>query len=366
LVGAVFAQNARFVSPDVFHLYYVITPLAAVVIGGTRALLGALLGCLVVVVLPLEMHVGPIANQVVSSLLLTAFIIFIPMGIAGMLAGKRKTALARAGHVDLSAAALPPMTADASHRTGPVLEVESLSVRYGALQAVLDFPLEIERGEIVGLIGPNGAGKSSLVNAISGLVRIQRGKVVMNGVDLTRAPSHARVGVGLARSFQNTAVIDSLTVRQSVLLAQGGGAYLGKTSGAAATQRADAVIAACGLGALGDVKVGSLTYMHRRLTAIAMTLITEPSLVMLDEATAGLTAQERQQIGAVIVKLARTRRMAFLVIEHDVEFVARIADRIVVMAEGKFLKTGVARDVLKDPAVVASYLGSSWNVARVS
>lgn len=359
LVGGVFAQYARFVGPDVFGFYYIVTPLAAVTIGGSRLLLGSLLGCIVVVVIPNVLAVGPILNQVISGLLLAGFIILVPQGLGGLLAGRRKPAAVAAASSPPSIAALPKPT-PGHERSGTVLKVEGVNVRYGALEAVKDFNLSIAAGEIVGLIGANGAGKSSLVNAISGLVRLSSGTVVVNGADLSQAAPHTRIRHGLSRTFQNTAVIDTLSVGQSVRLAEAKGRYLRFE---ADDGRADAVITACGLAALADVKVGALTYMHRRMAAIALALVTDPKLIMLDEATAGLTASERKQIGDVVVALARTRGTAFLVIEHDVEFVARIADRIVVMAEGKHLRTGAAAEVLNHPEVVASYLGSSWHAA---
>lgn len=366
LVGGVFAQGARFVSPDVFHLYYIVTPLAAVAIGGPRALFGALLGVVVVVIIPLELSMSPIANQVVSGLLLTVFVIVFPAGLAGL------PALLRRRNVPASAASHPPpvlSVPDAPETTGKaaadavVLSADGVGVRYGGLQAVRDFSMKLHRCEVVGLIGANGAGKSSLVNGLTGIVRASSGNVVIDGTDVTALPAYRRTRLGLSRTFQNTALVDTLTVEASIRLARSKGRYV--SAGDEAGDRDVAAAArACGLSALGHRKVGELSYMHRRLTAIAMALAMRPKVIFLDEATAGLTAEERAQITRLIQDIARLWQTAFLIIEHDVEFVAATATRIYVMNEGRFLAEGAPNVVLRDPAVVSSYLGSSWNVAQ--
>jgi branched-chain amino acid transport system ATP-binding protein len=244
-----------------------------------------------------------------------------------------------------------------------VLMAKNVTVRYGALIAVRDFSLTLRTGTIVGLIGANGAGKSSLVNGLTGTVRASEGRIILNGEDVTKISSYQRARLGLSRTFQNTALIDELTVIDSVRLSRSKGEYrhvLGKEDETIVFE----VIDACGLSELADRKVAELSYMHRRLTAIAMALVMDPTVVFLDEATAGLTAEERGQIASVITGVARGWGTAFLVIEHDVEFVASIADHIVVMESGRFLAEGSASEVLRAPEVIASYLGSNWNVAQ--
>lgn len=359
-VGAIYAQNARFISPDVFGLYFIVTPLAAVVIGGARSLVGAVLGTIITLVIPLQLSIGPIANQIVSGTLMTAFVVLLPAGLAGLIAArfaKSQEPPARDGNLSLPALSVHP-----DHETAgePALDAQGVSVRYGANQAVRDLSVRIGRGEVVGLIGPNGAGKSSFVNALSGLVAAHSGSIMIGGRDITSAATHDRVRHGLSRTFQNTAVIETLTVRQSLELAQS----KGRLAAGGSAKAVDDALYACGLGTLSEVKVGSLTYMHRRLTAIAMALVAEPVVVCLDESTAGLTADERAEIGRLVRALAASRGTAFLVIEHDIEFVATVADRIVVMTEGAYLTSGTADVVLRDPAVVSAYLGSAWNATE--
>jgi sulfate-transporting ATPase len=239
-----------------------------------------------------------------------------------------------------------------------VVEVVDASVNFGALRAVDGVNLTIDRGEIVGLIGPNGAGKSTLVNALSGLVRAS-GRFVVGGTDVSRMGAHRRVRLGLARTFQQTLLIDDLTVEESMLVAQARGRYwrtpLWREK---LTANSRAVLADLGIESFLATPVRSLSYLPRRLTAIAMALATEPLVVMLDEATAGLTGEERATIGALVTHVARQSALGFLVIEHDIEFVSGIADRLVVLHDGAVLHEGDAAEVLSHPEVIASYLGT--------
>jgi len=362
LVGAVFAQNARFVSPDVFGLYYIVTPLAAVVIGGARSLTSALVGTVIVVVVPFQLNLSPVLNQVVSGLLLTGFVILLPGGLGSLLV-RRQISIADKTPATIARVGIPD-GGDERHLSHTVLEVRHVGVSYGANHAVRDLSLQVGAGEVVGLIGANGAGKSSLVNALSGLVPLAGGTVLIGEMDPTSAQAHLRPRRGIGRTFQNTSVAETLTVWQSLSLAAGCGRL--RPFLQVSERVLNDAISACALTGMELRPVGELSYLHRRLVAIAMALAMRPIVICLDEATAGLTAEERDEIGALVTELARRRGIGFLVIEHDVEFVASISSRILVMGEGAKIAEGPPQSVLRDSAVVASYLGSSWDVTEAA
>jgi branched-chain amino acid transport system ATP-binding protein len=363
LAGAVYGQQLRFVSPDVFGLYYIITPLAVVIVGGRDWSAGPIAGCLIVVALPQLLGFSGIANQIFSSAILLVVVLLMPEGVVGGLSRVWKWIRGRRGGAEpapVSAAKIGiagPKSADGKHIASDrrVLDATGVSVQFGALRAVEDVSLSVAPGEVLGLIGANGAGKSTFVNAVSSLVVPSAGKFVIGGEDVTSAPSHKRARLGLGRTFQQVLVADTLTVRQSLMVARSDGRFLGRFRHGA---RVEEAAGWCGLGDLLDVRADALSFMHRRLLTIAMVLVREPSVVMLDEVTAGLSEEERNEIAGLVGTIAARGETGFIVIEHDVAFVTLISDRIAVMDRGRLLVDGQADEVLVDPEVVASYLGT--------
>ncbi len=358
-VGIVYAEMSRFVSPDVFGLYFVTIPLAAVAIGGRRATYGALIGILVVVVIPLYLNVTPTLNQILGGVLLLLVVVLAPTGLTGISALWRRRGRTRIaasdGVGDLATAIVPRV--DASVRTervtdGPErLRLESATIEFGALRALVDFTLVIREAEIVGLIGPNGAGKSTAVNAIAGLHRLKQGAVFLDGTEITRLSPARRARKGIGRTFQNNLLAEDLTVRRSLRAALAKGRFVRIPQ--------DDVVALAerfGLARLLDRKVASLGFLERRLLSITLAAAAEPGVLILDEATAGLAADERAAIAFAVREVARFGA-GVLVIEHDIDFVVNLVDRIVVMDRGRYLTSGTPSEVVSDPVVIETYLG---------
>jgi len=352
IVGAVFAQQARYVSPDVFGLYYIVTPLAVIVVGGLRWTAGAVVGAVVVVVVPQLVGLSPIANQIFAAVVLFAVVVLAPEGVAGALAriGRRERALP----TSLGVAA--PPDAPPGEPGEVVLKADGVTVRFGALTAAADVSLELRAGEVLGLIGANGAGKSTFVNAVSGLAPLAGGRVWVGGTELTKRRAHVRVRHGLARTFQQVLIAEDLTTRQNLAVAASQGRFFRTRASGQAIERA---AADCGLTPLLDVHASALSFMDRRLLSIAMALAPEPAVVLLDEATAGLSEQERVSVRQLVRGVAGTRGTAFIVIEHDVAFVTEVSDRMAVMNHGRLIVEGPSGVVLADPEVVTSYLGTA-------
>lgn len=239
--------------------------------------------------------------------------------------------------------------------TPPVLSIQNITVTFGGTKAVDDFSGHVNPGEVVGLIGPNGAGKSTVINAVSGLVPQTGGTIRLDGVELTREATYVRSRMGLGRAFQRVAFATGITARDHLGVAALHGSLLRRRTLEPVHLE---LVRSAGLEEYLDVPVDQLSFLYRRLVGIVMAVIGGDRVVMLDEATAGLTDGERKRIGAMIMAWAVEHNRGFLVVEHDLEFVRQIATRTIVMDKGAVLADGDTETVLRDPAVVTAYMGN--------
>jgi len=256
-------------------------------------------------------------------------------------------------------------------RGGPCLVAREIRLAFGGVKAVDGVDLEVREGEIAALIGPNGAGKTSLFNALSGFFLPDSGSVQFRGDDITRMPNWRRIRKGIGRTFQTPSVFPELTVRENVLIgAQSALALSQRIGGLNATQRQvlDARIAELlgfvQLDRLRERQVAQLSHGDQRLVEIAMSLSTAPALILLDEPTAGLAEADTSRIMDVVRHLHDRLGLTVLFVEHNMRFVARLADRVTVMNRGRVLMHGPPAVVLADPKVREAYLGAE-EIARV-
>ncbi|CAN5264744.1 ABC transporter ATP-binding protein [soil metagenome] len=237
-----------------------------------------------------------------------------------------------------------------------------LTKRFGALVATDDVSVDVTAGEVHALIGPNGAGKSTLVNLISGLAPADSGSIVLDGVDLTSVPAHRRVDHGLSRCFQITSVFRSRTVLDNLRLAvqsrRGSSlrAWRPRDADSALTDAAVSLAAQVGIDARLDAIAGTLSHGAQRRLDVALALAGTPKLLLLDEPMAGMGAEESAEMVTLIGTL-RTR-MAILLVEHDMDAVFRLADRITVLVYGRVLVSGPPDEIRGHPQVQAVYLGT--------
>lgn len=232
------------------------------------------------------------------------------------------------------------------------LQVRGLTVRFGGLAALTDVDLDVADGQVVGLIGPNGAGKTTVFNAVSGLVRPAAGTITVAGLPAPRAPSGlARAGV--ARTLQGLGLFPGLSVLENVEVGALGALDPAAPDPAARALRA---LADLGIADRAALPVGALPYPEQKKVALARALVAEPRLLLLDEPAGGLGAADIAELDAVVRRVAATG-CAVLLVEHHVDFVMGLCDRVVVLDFGRVIADGPPDAVRRDPAVTAAYLG---------
>ncbi|MFT3821224.1 MAG: ATP-binding cassette domain-containing protein [Rubrivivax sp.] len=231
-----------------------------------------------------------------------------------------------------------------------MLRVEDLSVSYGSVQALEGINLEVaQRGLLHGIIGPNGAGKSTLMDAITGRRRPTRGRVFVDGQDITQRSVTWRRRAGMSRSFQRTSIFPGLTVREQLELVA---SQLGEPD-------LDQIVDAFELRAALDLPADAIAYGDQRRVDIALAMIGKPSLMLLDEPAAGLSTTETVALFEHLVALVRQRGVTALVVEHDVDAVFRFCDEVTALDLGRLLVSGKPDAVRKDERVINAYLGSA-------
>jgi branched-chain amino acid transport system ATP-binding protein len=244
----------------------------------------------------------------------------------------------------------------------PVLRATGVSVSFGGVHAVVDVDLDVGAGQLVGLIGPNGAGKTTFIDAISGFVRA-RGRVELDGEDLTSLPPHARAQRGLARTWQSIELFDDLTVGENLHVASHRPSVWQTLRETVSVPRSDSaeidpVLKLLGLEEIVDELPSDLSQGRRKLVGIARALVAKPRLVCLDEPAAGLDTHESEELGRRLRGLADAGQ-AMLLVDHDMGLVLGICDEVVVVEFGKVIARGPAETVRRDQRVIAAYLGSA-------
>jgi len=246
---------------------------------------------------------------------------------------------------------------------GALLEVQDLSVHFGGLAAVKNVTFTIEEGERLVMIGPNGAGKTTLFNLLTGQLKPSGGKVLFKGQDITHKPVYARTQLGMARSFQITSLFPNETVLTNARIGlQGTRAGRYRVWGTfvrdkALRQEAQGLLEAIDLWTKRDETVASLAYGEQRKLEMGLSLASSPDLLMLDEPTVGMTAPDVRALAQVIRSLPNMD-VTLLIVEHDMEFVRLVADRIIVMHRGRHYAAGSVSEIEQHAGVREIYLGA--------
>ena len=255
----------------------------------------------------------------------------------------------------------------------PLLQAEEINVTFGGHRALVDVSVDAEKGHITGLIGPNGAGKTTCFNVLSGLQPPDRGRVIFDGDDISAVPAFKRGRLGMARTFQRIEVFGSLTVFENVLVAAEirrrwnrrtgpggrGVSPRGQKDERDAHEEANEIVDLVGLRKVADQRVDSIPTGLARLTELARGLATHPRLILLDEPSSGLDDDESDAFGELLIKLAKDAGIAILLVEHDIDLVMQVCDRIHVLEFGQIIARGTAKQVRNDKRVQKAYLGGA-------
>jgi branched-chain amino acid transport system ATP-binding protein len=250
-----------------------------------------------------------------------------------------------------------------------LLTIEGLSKRFGGLVAVNDVSLTVEEGQIFSLIGPNGAGKTTLFNLISAIFRPSAGRIIFAGRDLTRLPTHALAGLGVARTFQNLAIFKHETVVNNLLVGMHARLRCDPLSAAVfwgrarseemrARARVEEIIEFLEIEDIRNNLVGALSYGLQKRVELGRALAVSPKLLLLDEMVSGMNQEEREDIARFILDLKEELGVTILMVEHDMGIVMDISDRVCVMNHGRKIAEGAPLEVAGDEAVIEAYLGA--------
>ena len=233
-----------------------------------------------------------------------------------------------------------------------ILEINDATKQFGGLVANEGITFNVGEGEIVGVVGPNGAGKTTLFNSVSGAHTLTRGSIIFDGKDVTKLPAHEICKLGVGRTFQIPQSLNEMSVWENVLV----GALCHTDKVDTAMEKMDEILELCGLMDKKDMLAGKLNVAQKKRLEIARAMATEPKLLLLDETMAGLTATERKEAVDLIKKI-NSMGIAILTIEHNMDVVMSVSNRVVVLVSGRLLMVGTPEEVTSNPEVISAYLG---------
>jgi len=367
--GVLSVFHHRFASADPIAVTFSGELLAMVIIGGMRSLLGPALGALFFILFREFLSIWTPNWLLFFGLLFVVFVVYSPTGLVGVwrrftepMRPKVIEAAAMAGRTIEQGLPLPAFLHHEQTGDASVLEARDLAKTFGGIQAVVDAAFVVQPRTLHALIGPNGAGKTTVFNLISGLIPPDRGSVALGGVPITGLAPHRTVDAGLARSFQITNLFAGVSVEENVRLAvqardpSHANGWSDVRSIERVTRHTSELIRFLGLSGIERADAGTLSYGGQRLLDMGLALASGPRALLLDEPLAGLAAAERERVANLIKRISAD--IPVLLVEHDIDRVFALADRVTVMNSGRVLVDGTADDARRSKAVQEIYIGT--------
>jgi branched-chain amino acid transport system permease protein len=359
--GGLFAGGFAYISPDQFSFNESVVFLTMALLGGVGSPFGTALGTGLLILLPEWLRFLKVIYLAVYGGAVILMMVFMPDGIWGFVSGYWNR---RHPAPPPDVGVLPPLpltTRTAAEDGSLILEVRGLSKHFGGLKAVDEVDLSIRRNTVHALIGPNGSGKTTMLNVLSGIYTATQGEVLFDGKRVEHLKPHALAALGLGRTFQNIRLFTGLNVLDNVVV--------GAERPHNPVPRAHDGLTALALSALDFVgakqyageRVQSLSYGHQRLVEIARALAGNPALLLLDEPGAGLNHMEKQGLVGLLQRL-KGHGLSIFIIDHDMNLVEQVADHITVLNFGRRIADGAPEDVLRNPDVIAAYIGEAEHV----
>jgi branched-chain amino acid transport system permease protein len=373
--GALAAPRVRILDPDSYGVMASIFMLAYPIVGGMHSIWGGLMGGGGLRILPELLR--PVADyqELFFASLVIVVVMFFPGGLVELirrgtavvlrLDRRRASAPAEPARAAATATVAPLVAVDSA---APLLQVAGVDKHFGALHAVNSAHLVVPIGGIHGLIGPNGAGKTSLFNIISGFLRADTGQVTFDGTSLLDLAARDRIRLGITRTFQHVAVFGQLSCLDNVIIGRGRNGVLaaigqsvdefrGGPHTTAARREALEALEAVGLADLARVPAAALSLGNQRRLEIARAIVSDPRLILLDEPVSGVAEAEIEELRHLLLRINAERKIAMLVVEHNIPFVARLCRSLSVMGAGAIVAEGTPSEVIAMPAVRQLYFG---------
>lgn len=393
IAGFCYAHYVTFISPKTFDIFHSVQVVTMVVMGGMGSLWGGLVGAVVLTCLPEWLHRFEDLHVLLYGMILMGFLVFAPQGLVPAFSGlfsplvrnPRKKGIdpeEHSSHPDGSVANLlgnrNPAPIDgggagsrlqtAELEALPILELHDVSLSFGGLQALQGVSFHVEAGEIVALIGPNGAGKTTLLNLVSGLLKPDEGHILLLGSTLKGLQPHRIAAQGVGRTFQTVQVYGKHTVLENVLLGfhvQGRSGFPGsllhtpreRSEERSLRETALRWLQNYGLGPKAHLPAAHLSLLDQKLLELARALALSPKALLLDEPAGGLNPRESQVLMEHVSHI-KAKGMGIILVEHDMNIVMRLADRVVVLHYGSCIASGTPREIQRDSRVISAYLGS--------